>query len=299
MLNEAIDKFIYQRYNENELTLNVGDTQVNINKVATNFIKVGSVLGLGMNVLGGEVNFLIGKLQMIIESGCGEFFNLKDMVWADGQYTKLLLQGVSELNSENTKSLLTLLMNHFNVTNNLKEKIAAKHYSKDMLTRLFNNNSLLFMYEAGEHALHAEAMLSILHRNKCLDPSGNKVPIFEAFDVEVLGKNGKLVIKDGYKTLAGEDLTIDNPIFLKLEKQMKYCNNTMHGSLSNDDKGFIHRKIWGKFVMNFRQWMVGHYTRRFGENKHNFELGEDREGYYWTCLKFLGNVIADAYHNKW
>lgn len=298
MFNELLDKYIYLRYAENEVNINVGDTKINVNKLAGNFVALGSVLGLGLNILGGETNYLIGKIQMIIESGCSEFFNWKDMVWADAEYGKLLLQGVSDLNSENTKSLLTLLMNHFNVTNNLKDKIAKKHYSKDMLNRLFNNTSLLFMYEAGEHALHAETMLAILHRNKCLSPTGEKVPLFEAFGVNIIGNNGELIIKPGYKTLTGEDLTLDNSTLLKIEKQMKYCNNTMHGSLGEDDKGFIHRRIWGKFVMNFRQWMVGHYTRRFGERKHNFELEEDREGYYITCMKFLANVVMDSYYNR-
>ena len=298
IFNEILDKYVYLRYMENETNINVGDTNINVNKLAGSFIALGSVLGLGLNMLGGETNFLIGKIQMIIESGCSEFFNFTDMVWADKEYGKLLLQGVSELNSENTKSLLTLLMNHFNVTNNLKDKISKKHYSKDMLNRLFNNTSLLFMYEAGEHALHAQTMLAILHRNQCLSPTGEKVPLYEAFDVNVIGNNGELIIKSGYKTLSGEELALDNSTLLKIEKQMKYCNNTMHGSLGNDDKGLIHRRIWGKFIMNFRQWMVGHYTRRFGERKHNFELGEDREGYYWTCAKFLFNVIMDTYHNK-
>ena len=298
MFNEILDKYIYLRYMENETTVNVGDNKINVNKLAGNFVALGSVLGLGLNVLGGETNYLIGKIQMIIESGCSEFFNFKDMIWADGKYAELLLAGVSDLNSENTKSLLTLLMNHFNVTNNLKDKIAKKHYSKDMLNRMFNNASVLFMYEAGEHALHAQTMLSILHRNKCLNTTGEKVSLFEAFDVNIIGNNGELIIKPGYKTLSGEDLTLDSSFLLKIEKQMKYCNNTMHGSLKDDDKGLIHRRIWGKFVMNFRQWMVGHYTRRFGERKHNFELGEDREGYYWTCMKFLANIVMDSYNNK-
>ena len=133
MFNELIDKYIYLRYVENEININAGDTKINVNKLAGNFVALGSVLGLGLNMLGGETNYLIGKVQMIIESGCSEFFNWKDMVWADAEYGKLVLKGVSDLNSENTKSLLTLLMNHFNVTNNLKDKIAKKHYSKDML----------------------------------------------------------------------------------------------------------------------------------------------------------------------
>jgi hypothetical protein len=218
MFNELIDKYIYLRYAEKEINFNVGDTKISVNKLASNFIGLGSVLGLGLNILGGETNYLIGKIQMIIESGCSEFFNWKDMVWADAEYGKLLLQGVSDLNSENTKSLLTLLMNRFNVTNNLKDKIAKKHYSKDMLNRLFNNMSLLFMYEAGEHALHAETMLAILHRNKCLSPTGEKVPLFEAFGVNIIGNNGELIIKPGYKTLTGEDLTLDNSTLLKIEK---------------------------------------------------------------------------------
>lgn len=305
ILNEWIDKTLYKRYYDNDLTRQIDDTtKISANKLASSFIGLGSVLGLGLNVLGAETNFLIGKIQMLIDAGCSEFFNMKDLAWADVEYNKKVLQCVSELNSENTKSLLTLMMNYFNVTDDLKNKIASKHYSKQLLNRMFNNSSVLFMYEAGEHALHAQTMLAVLHRNKVYktDSNGNKVgkpvSLYEVFDVETVGNNGRLVIKPGYVTEQGEAITEDGKFLNTIEKQIKYCNNTMHGNLGDDDKGLIHRKIWGRFLMNFRQWMVGHYTRRFGKNKHNFELGEDREGYYITSLKFLYNVGRDIYLNK-
>ena len=91
----------------------------------------------------------------------------------------------------------------------------------------------------------------------------------------------------------------------------------MFGAMNEEDKGIIHMHAIGKASMNFRQWMVSHYSERFrgvhwDMDKHEFVRG------YWTSsgrylkksltteeakdlleeghkLKFMGQFIKDLF----
>jgi hypothetical protein len=72
--------------------------------------------------------------------------------------------------------------------------------------------------------------------------------------------------------------------------------------MNAEDKGLIHQRILGRMAMNFRQWMVEHYSRRFRKRHFDASLGMDREGYWISLWKGLANDdTKDAWHNdqKW
>ena len=66
--------------------------------------------------------------------------------------------------------------------------------------------------------------------------------------------------------------------------------------MNTEDKGLIHQKLWGRAVMNFRQWMVEHYSRRFRKSHYDATLGEDREGYWVSWAKLVAN---EDVREKW
>jgi hypothetical protein len=57
--------------------------------------------------------------------------------------------------------------------------------------------------------------------------------------------------------------------------------------MNSEDKGLIHQHMAGRFVMNLRQWMVEHYSRRFRKEHWDGSLKEYREGYYVTTGKII------------
>ena len=59
--------------------------------------------------------------------------------------------------------------------------------------------------------------------------------------------------------------------------------------MNTEDKGLIHQKLWGRAVMNFRQWMVEHYSRRFRKRHFDASLGMDREGYWQSFYQYMFN----------
>jgi len=85
MLDDMFDRFFGKNKNVWEGTL-FGHT-VQYDKWTDRIIGYTSTVGLTANLLGGTANVLVGKLQMLIDTGFGlggEFFNMRDMVAAEG-----------------------------------------------------------------------------------------------------------------------------------------------------------------------------------------------------------------------
>jgi hypothetical protein len=56
---------------------------------------------------------------------------------------------------------------------------------------------------------------------------------------------------------------IDEAFLDNLKRKISYCNRSMNGAFGDFEKGMIHRYAVGRLIMNFRQWMPAHYSRRF------------------------------------
>lgn len=276
----------------------VGNTS--IDKIADSLTRYTSVVGLSANVLGAQANLLVGKIQMLIESGfCilggGEFFSMKDYRKAQAQYLKLMWPCLAEMGSNNKKSKLGLLMDFFDVSSDFFDQLKEQGYHSSALAKILGNSSLFMLYGGGEHMLHAETMLSVLNAIKVKDPNGKEVSLYNALDIKVEDKNGTVVLKDGY-TYEGKPIDLNdlNGIVGRARDIIKYCNDSMHGAFGAKDKGMIHRTFFGRMLMNFRQWMPAHYQRRFGKRRYNTILKEDREGFYVSTAKFLLQLARDA-----
>ena len=87
--------------------------------------------------------------------------------------------------------------------------------------------------------------------------------------------------------------------FIKRQKKViSYVNRSLQGAFGDDEKGLIHQAAFGRLVMNFRQWMPAHYARRFNKLHWDAQLGDFREGYYVTCWKFAGGLLADIKNHQ-
>lgn len=262
-----------------------------------------SVTGLTVNFFGAEVNAIVGKLQMLIESGLGmggEFFGMKDLGYADVKYWQLLGDVLLECESNNKSSLLGLLMDEYDVTDDFYEKVKESGFYKSPLSKIIGNTNLFMLYGLGEHLIHAQTMIAVLHNTKVVDEQGNETHLMDAYTVEKDGKNARLVIKPGYKFVdsKGNKTDITPEAIDKLRRRIAYCNRSMHGAFGDDEKGMIHRYAFGRLLMNFRQWMPAHYSRRFRGTHYNADLGEYREGYYYTAWKFVAGCAKDLFQRR-
>lgn len=153
--------------------------------------------------------------------------------------------------------------------------------------------------------LHNETMLAILHRVKVrkvgTETEMNMLQAYEQYGIKGNERN-KIV------DLTYSDFEIQQPdgtwkAFTKqdeekIEKQIAYCNKTMHGAFSDADKGMAHRYAFGRMVMNFRQWMPGHYGRRYRTMHYDADLGEYVSGFYQSAFKFAVDTVNDLKRMK-
>lgn len=256
-----------------------------------------SVTGLAVNFTGAIANVIIGKLQMIIEAGGGEFFNFKDYLKAEQNYTMMLTELLPELAEPRKNSTLGKLFEYFDVSDSLNSDLRNTEFFKNSGFKLLNSANVLFLYGCGEHLLRGQGMLACLNHVKVKDSSGKETTLLEALKSEkgrqFLDQGGVL---EGFTTLSNNPI---NDEFMDIiKKRVSYTNRSMHGAFGEHEKGMIHRYAIGRLVMNFRQWMPAHYSRRFRGKYYDAELGEYREGFYITTGKFLYNLYNDFKHSK-
>lgn len=284
-----------------------------LNMKLSSFIRYTSFDALSLNVKGMVNNYIVGLLQTTIEAGAGEFFGFKDATKAMGQ----LIGKVGDVNNlydfltQNKSNKINLLNELFNPMNNISEGANSQSFYNNPIAKLASVDLTFIGYGAGEYLLHTHAMLSVLNNVK-LYQGDKEISLFDALEVDNKdSKNPKLVFKEGLVWKNGDkvipldrelprDLIASSDTFEFIEyikKRIRYANQTMHGAMNSEDKGLIHRYILGRMIMNLRQWMVGHYSRRFRSKYFDADVMQFREGYYVTLWK-LAKAMTRA-QNQW
>lgn len=282
IIDSFINQFMYGKYRDNS-----GGKA--FNKFIDSVVQYTSFKGLATNVKGAFANYIMGEFQMMIEAGAGEFYNFKDYAWAHGKLfgsagvTGEIWDALNE--TRNSKSKLFCDM--FDPESNNFENKSHQKYHKSMFRKLMAQDLSFIGYGSGEYLIHYVNMYAILHHQK-VKLSGKQISLYDAFEV-VNRKDGvaELRLKNGVTRMDGSAIT---PEFIQEVKQkIRYVNQTCHGAMNKEDKGIIYQKWWGRLAMNFRQWMVEHYSRRFRGMHFDYSLGMNREGYWVSVYKLLEN----------
>lgn len=261
-----------------------------------------SLKSLAVNVKGAISNYLVGELQMLIEAGAMEFYNPIDYAWAHkkvfGDNTVGSVGRIMDFMTNNTNSKSVLLAQVFDPLNENFSEQQHQRYYRGPLRHLLGKDFTFIGYGSGEHLIHFVTMYAILHNTK-VKINGETKTLYDVFSVgnKVDGNSELIIDKNAtYTNDEGQEVPIDNAFLEKIRKKIRYTNQTMHGAMNEEDKGLIHQRMAGRFVMNLRQWMVEHYSRRFRSSHYDATLGENREGFYNTTSKFAYAMIGDIFN---
>lgn len=267
-----------------------------------NLLAYTSLKSLAVNVKGAISNYLVGELQMLIEAGAMEFYNPIDYVWAHkkvfGDNTIGSVGRIMDFMTNNTNSKSVLLAQVFDPLNENFSEQQHQRYYRGPLRHLLGKDFRFIGYGAGEHLIHFVTMYAILHNTK-VKINGETKTLYDVFSVgnKVDGNSELIIDKNAtYTNDEGQEVPIDNNFLEKIRKKIRYTNQTMHGAMNEEDKGLIHQRMAGRFVMNLRQWMVEHYSRRFRSSHYDATLGENREGFYNTTSKFAYAMVGDIFN---
>ena len=287
-----IDKYLYG--------VTIKDTG-KYHNLLRNLLAYTSIKSLAVNVKGAISNYLVGELQMLIEAGAMEFYNPIDYAWAHkevfGDNTVGSVGRIMDFMTNNTNSKSVLLAQIFDPLNENFSEQQHQRYYRGPLRHLLGKDFTFIGYGAGEHLTHFVTMYAILHNTK-VKINGETKTLYDVFSVgnKVDGNSELIIDKNAtYTNDEGQEVPIDNAFLEKIRKRIRYTNQTMHGAMNEEDKGLIHQHMVGRFVMNLRQWMVEHYSRRYRGSHYDATLGEYREGFYNTASRFVYAWVGDIF----
>ena len=239
-------------------------------------------------------------------------------------YDKLTGKGsvILDLIMNNKQSKDYLMAEYFDLFNENYGSMMHTNYHKGFRQLLHNISFIL--YGAGEKAIRYNTLWAMANARK-LNHNGKTINMNDAFVKVGDRRSPHLELKADLYDMNGVQLTDTNgeltidgkQFFRQFKKDLRYACQGMFGAMNEEDKGIIHMHAIGKAAMNFRQWMIGHYSERFrgvhwDMDKHEFVRG------YWTSsgrylkksltteeakdlleegqkLKFMGQFIKDLF----
>ena len=301
-LDKYIDMVYYGMMKDDEGTVKIGEKEFDVAKNIDNLKKYEGLLGLGFNPFSGFSNISMGEVQMVIEAmantgmsllgGEKDTFGIRDWVFGHKEYLAALPKIIIEAESMTKTSKVGLLMRKFDTEQTFYEDLKNSGYYSNFGKRWLGNNSLAYiMQNMGEHYLHTILMISMLKAKKVL-LNGKEVSLYDAYEV----KDNKIVEKGEIKELDGKRFTNDKFIDFKLKIQE--LSHQFNGAFSAEDLGSLQSKAIGRLVAQFRQWMPGHYSRRFANRFYNTATKQYQEGYWLTSYRVTKEILLSLINQK-
>lgn len=297
LYNEFMESQVYGIYLKDVGT--IGSTKISKNKAASVMLRTGSTIQLGFNFLAGVASAVNGLAMQNIEAAAREFFTAKDLNNADAYYMKHVHKKVGELGSRVKSNELDLIFRLFNVKQDFdKETKDIKFDRKNIILRMFGP-SVLYLYQTvGDDFLYGRAALAILMKETVIK-DGKEMPLLEALEFTSIGdvdSAGKTISIKGITKKDGTSFTEED--VSRISRKIEFINQKCFGVYNTEDIAAARRTIAGRFLLQYRDWMRPAFNRRFQRTHYNVLLGETREGYYISGIRFTKNLINDLRHGQ-
>lgn len=249
---------------------------------------------LSANVRGYFANVIASEYQMLLESGAGEFYNFKNYLKAHALFfAKGGFYALADSLTYNGNSFEGLIAQRFDPEQDKFREQSNRRYFRGKIRRLLSKDIAFLGYGAGEHIVRHMTMNAILYNTK-VRVNGKMVSLRDALKkTAAIDGTSELQIVPGaeYKNENGEWVAVDEAYLDKIRDRVRYCGQTSFGSMNDEDKGIIHRTMFGRCLMQLKQWMVEHYSRRYRGQYWDATLKERREGFYYTGLRLFRGII--------
>lgn len=297
-MNGFFESKIYGRYLRDAGEIG----NVDVNKAANLLLKLGSTVQLGFNAFAWLANAATGAAMQRIEAIAGEFFNYKELANADKEFFKAMGHFVGDIGQRIKTSKLELFDEMFDVRENFKTKKAHIDFNnRNLLTRIFGPGIQYIGQDAGDHWLYNRTAIAVALRYKLKDFNGNSISLWDALETVPINKEhpeygAKLKLKDGVTKEDGTAFTSED--ISKLSGRMRYINQHLFGIYNDEDSIGARRTLWGRFLMQYRDWIPAQFRYRFGTRTTNLEKGGEVEGYYRTTARFVAQIYEEITHGN-
>src|SRR5574344_100975 len=322
-LNDLMETQVYHRYLKDAGSIK----NINSQKAIGLVNKYSAITTMAFSLLGGISNVTTGMVQMRIEAMGGQFFNNKDVVYADAKYAKELTTYMGEIGARVQTSWLALLGEKFNIMQDYEMEQQHKDYDKKWYNKLFSTDTTYFIQHSGEHWMQHRTFLALANSKKeaLTDKDGKKISILDAYTKEYIDPSNhslgaRLVLKKGLKDKKGRTIITEQELqerakadkliisdknlihkgevseldFVNyVSRKSAFINNHMHGIYNKEDANAIQRTALGRLVIMYRKWIIPSMNRRFKKANFNYDIEEIDEGYYRSMGRFLNTLRKD------
>ena len=293
-MNDLFESKIYGRFLKDSGEIG----NVDVNKAANLLLKLGSTVQLGFNVFAWLANAATGAAMQRIEAIAGEFFNYKELVNADKEFFKAMGHYVGDIGQRVQVSKLHLFDEMFDVRQSFKtEKTHIDFNNRNLLTRIFGPGIQYIGQDSGDHWLYNRTAIAVALRYKLKDKNGNSISLWDALETVPINAEhpeygAELKLKEGVTKEDGTEFTKKD--ISDLSGRMRYINQHMFGIYNEEDSIGARRTLWGRFLMQYRDWIPAQFRYRFGTRTTNLEKGGEVEGYYRTTARFVSQIYKDV-----
>ncbi len=293
LLDDFFESKIYEKY----LIDNGEINGINVNKAAGVLLKLGSMIQLGFNTLAHAANAITGIAMQNIETVTGQFFNARELASADKNFIASLPDYLGDIGQRIPKSKLALFDEMFNVKQDFRKKQKNKDFlNKTIIGRIFGPRMQFLGQDAGDFWLYNRTAIAMAKRFKLRDANNNFISLWDALIVVPIDsahpeRGNKLVLKEGVTKEDGTEFSrFDKGEF---ERQIGDVNRHLFGVYNDEDSIAARRTMWGRFLMQYRDWIPSQLRYRFGTRTVNQDAKVKREGYYRTSFRFLRDITKE------
>jgi hypothetical protein len=222
---------------------------VNTVKLTDNLIKYTSLNLLGLNVIQGTANTLLGEALQTAERVAGEYMSKKAYRKGTAFYAKNLPGIMGDVGQRGATNVVTRLMETFDV---LDEWEGSNFSRRQKYRHAMSSNTLFFTTHAGEHEMQGRFLLSMLSDKRAYDKDGNDIgSMLEKYTVNK--KTGRLVLD---KEVHPENSEWTENDQFNFQYKVRGILSRLHGEYSDLGRVAIQRGALGRMAFMFRKFVV-------------------------------------------
>jgi len=246
-----------------------------------------SVSLLGLNLVAGTANVLLGESLQRIESVAGEYVKWGNLRKATREYYKDFGNIIGDIGERRPYSRVNMLNDRFDTLN---EFTGGKLNSSSRFREMMKMGTMFFLSHAGEHYMQTRFMMAMLDNIEAKDKDGNVLgTMLDMYRVDPKTKN---LVVQGPK---GEEVANwDSLKETELKNHLKRILSRMHGEYSDEGMSAMQLTALGRMAILFRKFLVPGFNRRWQKRHYNNLSDSYTEGMYLTFGKFLGRLVKDT-----
>jgi len=292
-LGDWMKNIVYGQRTEDEGDWNVFGMEVDIAKAADLLNKYTALNLLGLNMVQGVANVLLGEALQITEAIGGDYYDIKTLSKASAFYNRNMPGILGDIGLRAPTNIVNLLNERFDTLN---EYVGGKFQKGSRFRELMHSSTLFFTSQAGEHLMQTRVLLAMLMGLKAKDKYGKHILTKEGKPANMLEmhsvKNKRLVVDSRVANFGETEMSL-------FGEKVKRVLSRIHGEYSDLGRVAMQRYALGRIGYMFRKFVYPGYKRRWHFKRYNEFLEDWTEGNYITTGRFIKNLYNELRATHW